>query len=160
MSVFVSTSADPARPLVVDGPAEGFKEWFRERRAAIQRARTESDAAGGDHRDPAHMKRVNEWHAFRVVAYTNVTDPEKGRQQGLIAHVLGTAGALRLVTDMGGPSRCWQGKGQQDYHMHRLETDYRFAVEILSRYTGADPDVVKAAGEDQAAVIKAATAHL
>lgn len=156
MALYVRKAGSTGRPLGNAFPVDGFESWFAERRAGIVAARERSTAAGKNHTDLDHMRLVSWDHAFHMPGYTNVHDPETGRQEAMIAKVIGAAGVQAAISSPEIAERTWPKESERLYHVARLEIEYAAAVEILAHYAAADPAAIVAAGEDQDAVIRAA----
>jgi len=133
-----------------------FAFWLADLWTTVQAERTASEQRGGTWRDPEHARVVNAWHALNaaVLAWKNTrprangTNPQREFQINMIARIIGAAGAIRRVSQSSRP--------YDVETMQRLTTDYETAVLVLSHYTGADMDAIKAAGEDQYAICDAA----
>lgn len=151
-------SGDTSLPVGEPTPErlEEFAFWLSGVWDMVDTERTASEARGGTFRDPEHMRTVNAWHALRgaVMAWKNTrprangTNPQREFQINLVGQIIGAAAAIRRATMGGHPA-----DGDM---MTRLNTDYTTAVLVLAKYTGADMEAIKAAGENQYAICDAA----
>lgn len=148
MALYTVRSGNRPRPLG-DIPRDAFDAWLKTTRrdAAAER----DNFANYPRLHPERVRAVNrDLSTRRFNGYTNVVDPLLGFQEGLIANVIGDAGALRYAGEI--------NAGQQTYN--RLKDDYILSVHALAVYTGGNVDRIRDAGEDQDAVVRAALSHL
>ena len=148
MSLYTRTAHDNARPLG-DIPRDAFDVWLKAARKAAQDRVESFRQFPSNH--PGKVAAVNAQRSLMRFGggITNVLDPLKGFQEGLIAYVLGDAGALRYARSV----------NAEHGVIDRILGDYNDSVVALATYTGGDVRLIRAASEDQDGVIRAALAH-
>lgn len=148
MALYTVRSGDRPRPLG-DIARDTFDLWLKKVRIDA-RAERESYQSYPTHH-PEKIRAVNrDLSTRRFGGFTNVADPLLGFQEGLIAQVIGDAGALRYAAEVNADQATYD----------RIKDDYTLSVHALAAYTGGNADRIWGAGEDQDAVIRAALSHL